>query len=138
MLRRRWLRLREPFAAGFACAGAGRGVEGTVWMGLAGALDLTGATPLGPGDPSAFGPGLGALPCETEVCGSRVGPGLGTPGVGLRICTCVVVPGVTTGCGVTRAISGANVACGAFGCSTFGTGRAVGAAVGACVGGAVG
>lgn len=45
---------------------------------------------------------------------------------------------MTTAWGFTAAISGAKVATGAFGCATFGTGRAVGAAVGAWVGAAVG
>jgi len=107
-------------------------------MSLAGALTFVRATALGPGEPSALGPGLAAPPCCVEGAGKRVGPGLGTPGVGFRICTCEERPGVTTACGVARAISGANVATGALGCAIFGTGRAVGAAVGACVGAAVG
>jgi len=123
--------------AGFDCE-TGRGVDGTDWIGFAGALVLTRAMPLGPGDPTAFGPGLAAPPCCVDGAGNLVGPGLGTPGDGLRIYTCGVIPGVTTACGVACAISGANVAAGAFGCWIFGTGRAVGAAVGACVGGAVG
>jgi len=96
------------------------------------------ATALGPGEPNAFGPGLAAPPCCVEGAGKRVGPGLGTPGVGFFIVTCDVIPGVTTAWGFTAAISGANVATGAFGCAIFGTGRAVGAAVGAWVGAVVG
>ncbi len=107
-------------------------------MGLAGPLIFVRATAFGPGDPRALGPGLAAPPCCVEGAGKRVGPGLGTPGVGFRTCICDDKPGVTTACGVACAISGANVAAGALGCSTFGSGRAVGAEVGACVGGAVG
>ena len=131
-------RLRLPDGGLFAgAAETGRGVAGTDWTSFAGALTFVLATALGPGDPSAVGPGLAAPPCCVEGAGKRVGPGLGTPGVGFRICTWDDKPGVTTACGVAWAISGANVATGALGCAIFGTGRAVGAAVGACVGGAV-
>lgn len=87
---------------------------------------MTGATPRGPGDPSAFGPGFAAV-----ACGPGLGAGAFVPGVGWTA-TWIWdgAPGVTTACGTGCALIGAAVASIADGCGAGVTGCGFAAWVG--------
>lgn len=82
--------------------------------GFGAATLLTGETPLGPGEPIGFGPGVAAVPC---CCG-----------LGCATLTCETMPGVATGAGDAAAI-GIGLTTMADGCGMGVAGLAVGAAL---------
>jgi hypothetical protein len=115
--------------------GAGRGVEGSVWIGrTAEAGALTGAIAGGPGEDGVLGPGAGAGARVAAGLGDAVGRARAMTVGGTRTAAAATVSGITVGAVAGRG-AGLTASCAAVGMG-FGAWEATGAGVG--LGGAVG
>jgi hypothetical protein len=128
--RSRSFRLVAAADGGLDEAGCGLGVGG-IAIGREGAAFCWPAPAEGPGDPTPFGPGLGAAPAAFETTAAFVGLGLGTPGFGAgatdaRATGAGEVAGAVLAATATAAVVGTALGWAGAGVAGFAVGAAVG------------